>query len=144
MYSGAANRYPDYAAQIQQAQSCVSNPFAARSATALLGPPPLLDGEDAAARDALYERVRAAVAPRDALKKSGSGDVVDNLWERPRLRRLKTQFVPARAPDGLMWRLRLLTGRCSNDEEVTGCIADARALRRLRPGVALWSRLGPA
>jgi len=33
----------------------------------LLWPPPLLDGEDAGAYDALYGHIRTAVAPRDFL-----------------------------------------------------------------------------
>jgi hypothetical protein len=67
--------------------------------------------------------------------------VVDNLWERPQLRRLKTQFVHAKAPDGFVL-LRLLTSRCGGDGEVTGCVADARELRKFRSGVAVRSRLG--
>ena len=63
----------------------------------LLGPPPLLEGEDHAAYDALYERVRTAVEPSDALEEFWARDVVDLLWETLRLRRLKVNFMNADA-----------------------------------------------
>jgi hypothetical protein len=45
----------------------------------LLGPPPLLDGEDAGAYDALYRHIRTAVAPRDVLEEIWARNVVDNV-----------------------------------------------------------------
>jgi len=74
----------------------------------LLGPPPLLDGKDACAYDALYGHIRTAVAPRDALEEIWARDVVDNLWEVLRLRRLKVRFMRASAHEGLAQLLRPL------------------------------------
>jgi len=73
----------------------------------LLGPPPLLDGEDAA-YDALYEHIKTAVAPRDVLEEIWARDLVDNLWETLRLRRLKVKFMRASAHEGLAQLLRPL------------------------------------
>ena len=67
----------------------------------LLGPPPLLDGEDAGAYDALYGHIRTAVAPRDVLEEIWARDVIDNLWETLRLRRLKVSFMRASAHEGV-------------------------------------------
>ena len=67
----------------------------------LLGPPPLLDGEDAGAYDALYGQIRTAVAPRDVLEEIWARDVIDNLWETLRLRRLKVSFMRASAHEGV-------------------------------------------
>jgi hypothetical protein len=67
----------------------------------LLGPPPLLEGEDAGAYDALYGQIRTAVAPRDVLEEIWARDVIDNLWETLRLRRLKVRFMRAAAHEGL-------------------------------------------
>jgi hypothetical protein len=67
----------------------------------LLGPPPLLEGEDADAYDALYGQIRTAVAPRDVLEEIWARDVIDNLWETLRLRRLKVSFMRASAHEGV-------------------------------------------
>ena len=67
----------------------------------LLGPPPLLDGEDAGAYDALYGQILTAVAPRDVLEEIWARDVVDNLWETLRLRRLEVSFMRASAHEGV-------------------------------------------
>jgi len=52
---------------------------------ALLGPPPLLDGEDASAFDAYYEEIRSTVAPRDYLGEIWVREVGDilNFSSRP-------------------------------------------------------------
>jgi hypothetical protein len=68
---------------------------------ALLGPPPLLDGEDAGAYDAFYGQIRTAVAPRDVLEEIWARDVIDNLWETLRLRRLKVSLMRASAHEGV-------------------------------------------
>lgn len=58
------------------------------------GPPPLLDGEDAAVYDDLYARVAAAVRPADILEEIWVRDTVDLTWEVFRLRRLKVALFP--------------------------------------------------
>jgi hypothetical protein len=68
----------------------------------------VLDGEDAGAYDALYGHIRTAVAPRDVLEEIWARDVIDNLWETLRLRRLKVRFMRASAHEGLASLLRPL------------------------------------
>ena len=70
----------------------------------------MLDGEDAGAYDALYGHIRTAVAPRDVLEEIWARDVVDNVWETLRLRRLKVKLMRASAHEGLDRLLRPLTG----------------------------------
>ena len=69
--------------------------------TALMGPPPLIDGEDGGAFEALYRRIDEAVAPRDALEEIWVRDIVDNLWETLRLRRIKSNLMRSSAHEGL-------------------------------------------
>ena len=68
---------------------------------ALMGPPPLIDGEDGAAYEALYRRVDEAVAPRDAVEEIWVRDIIDNLWETLRLRRIKSSLMRSSAHEGL-------------------------------------------
>lgn len=86
----------------------------------LLGPPPLLDGEDAQAYDDLYHRIREAIAPRDVFEEVWARDFVDNLWEMLRLRRIKVKLVRASANEGLERLLRPLTGSVQNHETANG------------------------
>ncbi len=59
----------------------------------ILGPPPLLDGENLDAYNALYDRVRSAVAPSDIIEELWVRDVVDLTWETLNLRRMKTRII---------------------------------------------------
>jgi hypothetical protein len=59
----------------------------------LFGPPPLLEGEDAAAYDALFAGVHAAVKPVDAIDEMLVADVVELEWEVLRWRRLESTLV---------------------------------------------------
>jgi hypothetical protein len=65
------------------------------------GPPPLLEGEDAAAYDDLLVRISTAVKPTDIILDILVRDVVDLTWEALRLRRLKTALLTASAHIGL-------------------------------------------
>lgn len=67
----------------------------------LLGPPPLIEGEDPVAYEALAARIRAAVEPRDVIEEIWVRDIADNLWETLRLRRLKAKLLHASAHNGL-------------------------------------------
>jgi hypothetical protein len=97
----------------------------------LLGPPPLLEGEDPAAYDALYERVKAAVEPGDALEEIWARDVVDLIWETLRLRRLKVKFLNGYANEGLESTERTNAGsRCPWNAQLT-CLP-----RRCRDSIA--------
>jgi hypothetical protein len=63
---------------------------------ALFGPPPLIEGEDAAAYDRLVARIVAAVKPVDVIDEMFTADVVFLEWEVLRLRRLKWSLIRAR------------------------------------------------
>jgi hypothetical protein len=63
---------------------------------ALFGPPPLIEGEDAAAYDQLLARICAAVKPADVIDEMFTADVVSLEWEVLRLRRLKWSLIRAR------------------------------------------------
>jgi len=55
---------------------------------AWLGPPPLLEGEDAAAYAELLGRISRAVKPSDTFEEIWVQDIVDLEWEARRWRRL--------------------------------------------------------
>src|SRR5208282_342377 len=63
----------------------------------LFGPPPILEGEDAAAYDELFGRVCAAVKPVDVIDEMFMADVVVSEWEVLRWRRFKLNLIRARA-----------------------------------------------
>jgi hypothetical protein len=62
---------------------------------ALFGPPPLIEGEDAAAYDQLLARICAAVKPVDIIDEIFIADVMPSEWEVLRLRRLKWSLIRA-------------------------------------------------
>ena len=72
----------------------------------LFGPPPILEGEDAAAYDELFGRVCAAVRPVDVIDEMFMADVVASEWEVLRWRRLKLSLIRARALKALQGFLR--------------------------------------
>ena len=63
----------------------------------LFGPPPILEGEDAAAFDELFRRVCAAIKPVDVIDEMFIADVVASEWEFLRWSRLKLSLIRARA-----------------------------------------------
>jgi hypothetical protein len=69
--------------------------------TGILGPPPVLEGEDLDAYNALHDRVCSAVAPADVIEELWVRDVVDLTWETLRLRRVKTGLVDSARHAGL-------------------------------------------
>ncbi len=75
-------------------QNSTSN---AISRWSLFGPPPILEGEDAAAYDELCGRVCAAVKPVDVIDEMFMADVAALEWEVLRWRRLKLSLIRARA-----------------------------------------------
>jgi len=74
----------------------------------LLGPPPILSGEDPGAYEALHDHIRTAVAPKDALEEIWVRDVADLVWEALRLRRLKASLFDTAAHKGLSELLKPL------------------------------------
>ena len=100
-------------ASAASAVSSASAAFAARGAAlappapvrtscwALLGPRPLIDGEDGTNYDVILERISADVAPADFVEEIWVRNVVDLVWESIRLRHLKSQLLHAAAHEGL-------------------------------------------
>jgi hypothetical protein len=72
-----------------------SKPFDLR----LFGPPPLLEGEDAAAYDELVARVFGAVRPTDFIEEIWARDLADVSWSLLRLRRIQAAFLSAQVSE---------------------------------------------
>jgi hypothetical protein len=68
---------------------------------AWLGPPPLFEGEDAAAYDELSARIADAMNPADIFEELWARDIIDGDWEAFRLRRLQASLMTATAYEGL-------------------------------------------
>jgi hypothetical protein len=73
---------------------------------ALLGPPLLIEGEDASACDQLLAHIYAAVKPVDMIDEMLTADVVSLEWEVLRGRRLKSSLMQARGLNALEGFLR--------------------------------------
>ena len=71
----------------------------AHSRLNLLGPPPLLEGEDAAAYDELTARVLSAVRPTDFIEEIWVRDLTDVTWTLLRLRRIQAAFLSIEVAD---------------------------------------------
>lgn len=74
----------------------------------LLGPPPLLEGEDASAYEELRWRIRNSVAPEDVIEELWVRDVIDLLWETLRLRRIKAKLMLLNEEDAMATLVRPL------------------------------------
>ena len=59
---------------------------------ASFGPPPLFEGEDAAAYDERLARIAGAMKPEDIFVELWARDIADLDWEVSRLRRLQAEF----------------------------------------------------
>jgi hypothetical protein len=68
---------------------------------ALLGPRPLIDGEEGTNYDVILERISADVAPADFVEVIWVRNVADLVWDSVRRRRLKSQLLQAAAHQGL-------------------------------------------
>jgi len=73
---------------------------------AFFGPPPVLEGEDAALYDELVGRMWAAVQPVDIIDELFVADLVYLAWEILRWRRLKFGLLQASLHDALQWFLK--------------------------------------
>jgi hypothetical protein len=104
---------------------------------ALLGPPPLAAGEDAAAYEGLLGRIAGAIAPADMLEEIWVRDVADLAWDTLRLRRLKACLMTAAAPEGLARLLTPLLG-CSGATALAGAWAarDTEAVAQVDDALA--------
>ena len=92
--------------------TAISNPDIALD---LLGPPPIINGEDPKEYFELWERFHAEAKPRDLTETALLRDVVDHIWEIRRLRRLKAGLLNAGACQGLELVLRPL---CFESDEI--------------------------
>ena len=81
----------------------------------LLGPPPVITGEDPDAFVELLDRVRADAKPNGIIEDILVRDFVDLLWDSRRLRRLKASLLQAAAHEGLEKVLEPLVGRFDAD-----------------------------
>jgi len=96
---------------------------------ALLGPRPLIDGEDGTNYDVILERISADVAPEDFVEEIWVRNVVDLVWESIRLRRLKSQLLHATSHEGLDQMLTPLIGWEKADQlSRTWALGDEKAL----------------
>lgn len=101
----------------------------------LFGRPTFLPDEAAANYDALYEEIRRAAGPSDGLEEIWVRDVVDEVWQLMRWKRLRIGFVHERlsillreelqeAGVGEAERNRLLRGWSQGDAYALGAIRD--------------------
>jgi hypothetical protein len=67
----------------------------------IFGPPPLLDGESQEVYETLLARVTGTVNPKDIIEEIWVRDIVDLVWDIPRLRRLKVALLSSSAGRGL-------------------------------------------
>lgn len=67
----------------------------------LLGPPPVIAGEDANEFNELLDRVRADAKPKDMIEEILVRDFVDLVWDIRRLRRLKANLLQANSHEGV-------------------------------------------
>src|SRR5215467_11026536 len=77
-----------------------NNPEQARR-LAWLGPPPLFEGEDAAAYDERLARIAEALKPEDIFVELWARDIAHLDWEVSSLRRLQASLMTAAAYEGL-------------------------------------------
>lgn len=98
----------------------------------LLGPPPLLEGENANDYHALNAQIRSAVAPKDIIEEMWVRDVVDLFWETIRLRRLKAKLMRAAAHEGLDKLLQPLAGFMEHRDLANGWARrDAKSVKQV-------------
>ena len=82
----------------------------------LLGPPPLIEGEDAAAYGELLNRISAAVKPEDILEEIWVRDVVDLVAVAPAKIESAGSLNPRRAQEGSRSAVRLHRGGSAGGE----------------------------
>jgi hypothetical protein len=83
---------------------------------ALLGPPPLIEGESSAEYQDLVERISAVMKPKDMLDEIWMRDVVDLTWEIQRNRRLKVALLDSVMPKAVEDVLQPILGYSGSQE----------------------------
>lgn len=74
-------------------RDCAGNPPTGRPLRALFGRRVFMPGEASADYNALYEQIRRAAAPCDGLEEIWVRDVVDEVWQCIRLKRMRAGFL---------------------------------------------------
>jgi hypothetical protein len=92
----------------------------------LLGPPPLIEGEDEDAYYALRGRIAVAVKPTDDIEKIWVRDFADNVWEAFRLRQAKASLMRSLARHGVERVITPLVDYHTKDKLVKGWSARER------------------
>jgi hypothetical protein len=86
----------------------------------ILGPPPIINGEDPNSYNKLHDPVRSAVAPTDVIEEMWVRDVVDAFWESLRFRRLRAKLFVACEHEGLRLILESMVDADETDKLVYG------------------------
>ena len=127
--SAPARSAPAPSAALAPPRAAPAAPPARTPCRALLGPRPLIDGEDGTSYDVILERISADVAPADFVEEIWVRNVADLVWDSVRLRRLKSQLLHAAAHEGLERVLTPLLGLARADQlSRTWASGDAEAL----------------
>ena len=99
----------------------------------LFGPPPLIEGEDAAAYNQLHARISAAVKPKDVLEEIWVRDVVDLTWETLRMRRFKAKLLASATSTGLERILHRAGNNWTQDRDLSRqwAVRDRQAIKQV-------------
>ena len=74
-----------------------ANRTKSKAASRLFGPPPVIEGEDAADYEKILSRVNSSVRPADFIDEFFIRDLTDAAWNILRLRRLQAAYLRAQA-----------------------------------------------
>jgi hypothetical protein len=113
--------------------STSSKQIVERPGPGAFGPPPLIEGEDAAAYNQLYARVSAAVKPKDVLEEIWVRDVVDLTWETLRMRRFKAKLLASATSAGLETILHRVGNNWRQDRDLSRqwAVRDRQAIKQV-------------
>lgn len=115
------------------------NPTEISELSELLGPPPLLPGENEADYEALKMRIMAAVKPADAIEHLYVRDVTDLQWDLLRFRRLKSHLLSSSAPSGLAALMSARKYTPFNDARFASWLNnDPKAVKEIKALLTQW------
>ena len=115
------------------------NPTEISELSELLGPPPLLPGENEADYEALKMRIMAAVKPADAIEYLYVRDVTDLQWDLLRFRRLKSHLLSSSAPSGLAALMSARKYTPFNDARFASWLNnDPKAVKEIKALLTQW------
>ena len=115
------------------------NPTEISELSELLGPAPLLPGENEADYEALKMRIMAAVKPADAIEHLYVRDVTDLQWDLLRFRRLKSHLLSSSAPSGLAALMSARKYTPFNDARFASWLNnDPKAVKEIKALLTQW------